>query len=159
MLRRGLVALVMLVPVVAVAAGRPVAETCVNAGYRVGTAAFDMCVARVGGDDPLAALDGGELSAHGDQSGHKAAASAPLAAVTPARPLLPAPEITVPAVREDLPASFNAPMAWGQPVVPSTPPQSLSPQPQNSWWPTPPTAPTLPSVTGPTTPLWNFGSQ
>ncbi|MGE5514791.1 MAG: hypothetical protein ACM31D_03115 [Bacteroidota bacterium] len=162
MLRTSLVALVMLVPAVAMAAGRPVAETCVNAGYRAGTAAFDMCVARVGGDDPLSALDGGELSAHGDKSGHKAATPDPLAATTPARPVAPIAGVTVPTVREDLPASFNAPTVWGQPVAPSVPPpppSSPPPPPQNSWWPTPPTAPTLPSVTAPTTPMWNFGSQ
>ncbi|MGE5504788.1 MAG: hypothetical protein ACM31L_10225 [Actinomycetota bacterium] len=40
----------------AAAGGRSAGEVCVGAGFRVGTAAFTSCIARVEGDDPLAAL-------------------------------------------------------------------------------------------------------
>jgi hypothetical protein len=40
----------------AVAGGRSPGEVCMGAGFRVGTTDFSSCVARVEGDDPLAAL-------------------------------------------------------------------------------------------------------
>lgn len=154
-------ALMMLTPALAMAAGRPVAETCINAGYRAGSAAFDMCVARIGGDDPLAALEGGELSAHADKSDRRAAEPDPLAAITPARPTLPTGVALPTATREELPASFNTPTGMPQSAIPATPSPAPSPTPwnQGGTWPTPPTAPTFPAVTAPTPPWWNFGSQ
>lgn len=41
----------------AAAAGIGAAEICTGAGYRAGTVSFDMCLSRVGVDDPLAALE------------------------------------------------------------------------------------------------------
>lgn len=157
------VVLTLLIPTLAWAAGRPATETCVNAGYRVGSTGFDMCVARMGGDDPLAGLESGQLGSHGDGE-RKPAEVDPLAAIVPARPPLPGGAVTVPAVREDLPASFNAPSVWapaplgsGLSSLPGAP--SPSPVGQGTWWPTPPTAPTLPAVVAPNAPLWNFDSQ
>lgn len=161
-------ALMMLAPAAVWAAGRA-AETCVSAGYRVGTAAFDTCVARVGGDDPLAALEGGALSAHADKGSdkgtHKPGEANPLTALAPARPAVPTAVLPQQPAREELPLSFNTPGA----VIAAPPPPSLpggggggpSPAPAGSggWWPTAPTAPTLPAVVGPNVPVWNFGGQ
>lgn len=160
-------ALMMLAPALAMAAGRPAVETCINAGYRAGSAAFEMCVARVGGDDPLSALEGGELSGHADKAERKAAESDPLATVAPVRTVVP-PGVVVPtATREELPASFNTPSGLPPSAIPATPsPPSWGQGPwgpggggQGATWPTPPTAPTFPVVTAPNWPGWNFGSQ
>lgn len=51
---------VALAAVPALAAGAGPASICSNAGFRAGTASFDMCVANVGGDDPLSALEPAE---------------------------------------------------------------------------------------------------
>lgn len=150
------VALMMLAPVVAAAAGRPAAETCVNAGYRMGSTAFDMCVARIGGDDPLAALEGGELEGRA-VPGRKPAEADPLSAIVPAKPAAPAMVPHLPAVPGEMPASFNAPTVVG--AMPAPPVPAAPPAGPGGWWPTPPTAPTWPAVTPPTLPGWNFGSQ
>lgn len=44
----------------AMAAGVGAASICTSAGFRAGTASFDMCVARFTGDDPLSALEPAE---------------------------------------------------------------------------------------------------
>lgn len=165
-------ALMVLAPALALAlaGGRPASETCVNAGFRMGSAAFDTCVARVGGDDPLAALEGGELAARADKDGKapKAGEASPLAAMTPTRQTVPGMVLPRPDAREELPASYNAPAVYGMPAPP--PPPSWpggggngggggSPTPSTGMWPTPPTAPTLPSVVAPNVPAWNFGNQ
>lgn len=152
-----LMALMAMLPLAAHAAGRTAAETCITAGYRAGSAAFDMCVARVGGDDPLAALEGGELSGHANKGEHRKAGDPdPLAAVAPARSTVPSGVITVPQARDELPASFNTPSTLPQAPPPSLPPSSPN---QGALWPTPPTAPTFPAVVAPTVPMWNFGNQ
>ncbi|HLO76871.1 MAG TPA: hypothetical protein VK196_10505 [Magnetospirillum sp.] len=152
------VALMMLSPAVAMAAGRSVTDTCVNAGYRQGTAAFDMCVARVGGDDPLAALEGAQLGAHGDAK-VRAPSSKP-GSVDALRAVVPAQNhpITAPVMppgHEEMPPSFDmAPslgIGGGMPDggVPAPPAPS-------AWWPTPPASPVL---FPPAQPGWNFGAQ
>ncbi|MCR6631077.1 MAG: hypothetical protein NVV74_14090 [Magnetospirillum sp.] len=145
------------------AAGRGTAETCINAGYRMGSPAFDMCVARMSGDDPLAALEGGQLD--GRSEGKPADSDLdPLGAITAAKP--PAMDGMLPALtggREEMPASFsNPPMLGGVPTLPGNgpaTPSTPSPSPGGFTWPTPPTAPTLPSVVAPNVPIWNFGAQ
>lgn len=162
-------ALMVLVPATVWAAGRA-AETCVSAGYRVGTAAFDTCVARVGGDDPLSALEGGALSVqadkgHADKGDRKAAEANPLTALTPARPAVPTAVLPVQPAREELPLSFNTPSPMAAPPPPPPPGGGNSGAPPSpsagfgGWWPTAPTAPTLPAVVGPNVPAWNFGGQ
>lgn len=161
-------ALMMLAPALAVAGGRPASETCVNAGFRAGSVAFDTCVARVGGDDPLAALEGNELSAHGDTKAEKPGEANPLAAMTPARQVVPGVALPRQDAREELPASYNTPTVFGMPAPPPPAPPPSWPgggggggggAPGAAPWPTPPTAPTLPSVVAPNVPLWNFGNQ
>lgn len=118
-----------------------------------------------GKDDPLAALEGGELGLHANKKAAKTGGVAPLAAVTPAHPALNG-ALPRPETREELPASYNAPTVFGMPVPPP-PPASWpgggstgGPPPTTSGlWPTPPTAPTLPAVVAPTVPVWNFGTQ
>lgn len=148
-------ALMVLMPVLVEAAGRPAGETCVNAGYRVGSAAFDMCVARIGGDDPLAALEGGELSGHSEGSRKAGTPADPLGAIQPAKPLQPGMVPHLPAPHDELPQSFNSPTVLGG-MPPSPPP---APPGQGGWGPTPPTAPTWPVVMPPNLPGWNFGAQ
>ncbi|MGE5476063.1 MAG: hypothetical protein ACM3Q1_05375 [Bacteroidales bacterium] len=149
-------ALMVTLPLMAQAAGRPAAETCFNAGYRMGTVGFDMCVARVGGDDPLSALEGGELAAHGDKGARRPNEIDPLAAVVPGqpRPQVAGAAVPLSPAREEIPASFNTPTPV--PAPPAPPPYSApSAPPMGPTWPTPPT---MPQVTPPTPP-WNFGSQ
>lgn len=163
-------ALALMTSTVAVAGGRPVTETCVNAGFRPGTPAFETCVVRVGGDDPMAALEGGELGARADVQAADAAADKsgdPLAAMVPAKPPLPGVTVPVAPAREEVPASFNTPTRVGG--LPPTLPGGgggggLNPAPVGGgWWPTAPTAPTLPGPVSPTVPgtvpAWNFGGQ
>lgn len=152
------VALMMLAPAVSLAGGRPVAETCINAGYRSGSVAFDMCVARLSGDDPLAALEGGELNAHAEKVGDRKPEADPLASVAPVRTPTPT-VIAVPStpMREDMPASFNTSPGLAPPA-PSAPVTTPS-WGQGPIWPTPPTAPTLPIINAPNLPAWNFGAQ
>lgn len=151
-------ALLMLAPAVSLAGGRPVGETCVNAGYRSGTPAFDMCVTRLSGDDPLAALEGGELNAHADKKRDAMPDPDPLASVAPVRSAAPT-MIAVPSApaREEMPASFNASSGFTPPAPPAAPPSP--PWSQGPTWPTPPTPPTLPIVNAPNLPGWNFGAQ
>jgi hypothetical protein len=102
------------------AAGRGAADTCAVAGYRAGTAAFDMCVARVSGDDPLSALEPGDSGTHGDGARKPAGmAPDPLAVMAPAKTpvAVPLPRIDTP--REEMPASFNTPALIGGPVGPA----------------------------------------
>lgn len=151
-------ALLMLAPAVTLAGGRPVAETCINAGYRSGTAAFDMCLSRLSGDDPLAALEGGELNAHADKAGDNTPEADPLASVAPVRTATPT-VMAVPSVpqREEIPASFNTSPGLAPPAPPA--PAPTPPWAQGPTWPTPPTAPTLPIINAPNLPAWNFGAQ
>jgi hypothetical protein len=52
-----LLAAAILAAAPALAEGRSTGEICHSAGFRPGTAAFTSCVMRMGGDDPLAALE------------------------------------------------------------------------------------------------------
>lgn len=160
-------ALMVLAPALAWAGGRPASETCVSAGFRLGTAAFDTCVAQ-GGGDPLAALEGGELGARADKDGKtpRVDEANPLAAMTPPRQVISGAVTPRQDAREELPASYNTPTVFGMPAPPPPPPSwpggggsGGSPTPSAGIWPTPPTAPTLPSVAAPNVPAWNFGNQ
>ncbi|HTH15939.1 MAG TPA: hypothetical protein VL974_04740 [Magnetospirillum sp.] len=138
------------------AGGRSASETCLAAGYHMGGPGFDACLAQANGADPLAALQGGELSAHGDGKARRG--GDPLSGIMPTKTDIMGAPLRLPAQREELPASFNAAPYWGSaPSVPSAPTPSPSPfPPPSNNWPTPPTAPTLP--TPPTLP-WGMGGQ
>lgn len=125
------------------------AEICSNAGYRVGSAAFDMCVARFTPDDPLADLD--RAMADGEAEGDRPPAdfltgleqARGEAALVPIEPLhrdgeLPASTPT--------PAFGSAPVNGGAGSPPSQPAPSAPP---SMTMPTAPTPPTFPSFTMP----------
>lgn len=141
----------------ALAAGRGAAETCVTAGYRAGSAAFDMCVARISGDDPLAALESGDTAAHGNgKQARPAETPDPLAVMAPAKPPVAGVLPVITPTRETLPSSFNAPPTMGAPPSPPPAPAGAG---GTGWWPAAPTPPTLPAIVSPTPPSWNFGTQ
>lgn len=140
-----LMALGFALPVLA--AGRPASEICTNAGFRMGSTAFDMCVARVSGDDPLAALEEtGALDELNDGMRPKDEAD-PLSTMVPPKLPVAAP-IRLPApATEALPPSFNT----GVTPLPASPNWGVG----GEWVGSP--APTLPGTAWPTNPWWNFG--
>lgn len=150
-------ALLALVPATALAGGRA-AETCVNAGYRAGTAAFDTCVVRMSGDDPLSALEGGQLSAYGDGKPDRPAGEAsPLAAMSPARAVSPTAVLPQRSPPPEMPASFNTPTVLEPARPPNLPGGGDPPASPAGWWPMAPTPPTMPSVTMPGG--WTFNGE
>jgi hypothetical protein len=144
----------------ALAAGRGAAETCVTAGYRAGSAAFDMCVARISGDDPLAALEGGDTAAHGNgKQARPAETPDPLAVMAPAKPPAAGVLPVIAPPRETLPSSFSAPPVMAPPPATGAGGPPPAPAGGTGWWPAAPTPPTLPAIVSPTPPSWNFGTQ
>lgn len=160
------------------AAGLGAADICTNAGFRMGTAAFTMCVGRVAGDDPLAGLEGAldPEKVAAPQDGEAAdLIDDPLAAmeadrvkpgVAPVRPVIrdgEFPQVTgarfpggdLPG--GDLPGGGGLPGGGipGGGIPGGTPGGGGAPPPPSSGGITTPTAPTAP--TPPTLPGWMFG--
>lgn len=161
------------------------AEICTNAGYRVGSAAFDLCLARVTPDDPLAELD----AALDSEEAVSAPASDPLdlfeapislrgergkvdlAPITPPRRDDKLPPSTQPVGFDHLPGAGAgngaAPPPPTSQLPPSTPVQPPPSAPGGGMTtptaPTSPTAPTAPNAPSfsPfsfTMPSWNWGN-
>ncbi|CAA7619432.1 hypothetical protein [Magnetospirillum sp. UT-4] len=147
-------ALALAIAVPAWAAGRGAAEICAGAGFRAGTAAFDLCVGRMAGDDPLAALDEGERVPVSGPGAEPVGDEALGQLAPPAPPVLPG--LRLPASREDLPPSFSTPA-----VTPSAPPLPPVSPPANAPPGNPPPGPTPPTLPGfrVTFPTLPFGGQ
>jgi hypothetical protein len=152
------------------AAGRSAADICVNAGYRAGTVAFQACMTRVSGDDPLQALEEAGKSDHAavDGKDRDDRAKPKLGLVTgrykdhdPAMPELREDEARA-AVGLQLGANVQANGASFSTQAPAAVPAAgpVSAPPANPFMPAlvPPTPPEPPRMTMPTM-GWSWGGQ
>lgn len=168
MLRSSLVvAAALLWPAVVLGAGRSAGEVCANAGYRSGTAAFDTCVARIEGDDPLSGL---EQNLEDERVPAKAKPATAIDALVIPEPGKPAVAPIKPPARDvELPAVAGGAFITGVPSgeasappppaapPPSSPPPSL-PGGGGITQPIPPTPPEINTFTV-TVPAWTWGGQ
>jgi hypothetical protein len=168
MVRSSLVVVAALLwPAVTMAAGRSAGEVCSDAGFRPGTANFQMCVSQIEGDDPLAGLEDGlddeRVSANAKPAGMLDVPAVP-------EPGKPAVAPIKPPVRDgEFPASgsLSAGLPGGE-APPSAPPPSAPPpmapppsMPSGGGFvqPTPPTPPTPPDTFTVPSPAWTWGGQ
>lgn len=155
------------------AAGRSAADICVNAGYRAGTVAFEACMTRVSGDDPLQALEEAGKSDHAavDGKGRDDRAKPKLGQVTgrykdhdPAMPELREDEARAAAVGLQVGANIQANGASFSTQAPAAAQAASAPGASapaaNPFMPTlvAPTPPEPPRITMPTM-GWSWGGQ
>lgn len=154
---RSLMIIALAWPLAVSAAGRPASLVCSDAGFRPGTANFDICVSRIEGDDPLAgleqSLDDERIPAEG-----KPVRDDALVIPEPGRPAV-AP--VKPPVRDGEFPSVTGSNFSGPP--PAEPPPPVAPPPPSynnggMTMPTPPTAPEITTFTI-TVPAWTWGGQ
>ncbi len=147
------------------AAGLGAAEICTGAGFRAGTVAYDMCLSRVGTDDPLAALEDSDDISRAPINGERSADDDALTVLEHGKGVA-VQAVRVPTRNGDL-QSFGNTSSFGgggpQPGNPAGGPTPGAPPPASTGFvaPTAPTAPTAPQINlpfGGSFAAWNFGN-
>lgn len=146
------------------AAGLGAAGICTGAGFRVGTASFEMCLSRVAADDPLAALEISDDISRAPISGERSEDDDALAALEHGKGV-GIPVVRVPSRHDDI-QSFGGKTSFtvGGGPVPGNPgggPIPGAPSEAGFMTPTAPTVPAMPQIITPfggNFAAWNFGN-